>query len=84
MQRNDKAHEPQAKQGWLQSRDKTGKAVNVQLSIDGLSEETISRMLAVHARTRRRAESLIDRVQALRTGCRGLLDAMPQHILAEV
>ena len=77
MQRNDKAHEPQAKQGWLQSRDDTGKAVNVQLGIDGLSEETISRMLAVHARTRRRAESLIDRVQALRTGCRGLLDAMP-------
>ena len=84
VQHNGKAHFAQAKQGMVQRKDKIGKAVNVQLSIDGLSEETVTRMLAVHARTRRRAESLIDMVQALKTGCRGLLDAMPQHILAEV
>ena len=84
VQCKENLHTPPAKQGWLSRGDKAGKAVTVQLSVDGLSEETISRMLAVHARTQRRAESLIDKVQALRTGCRGLLDTMPQHILAEV
>ena len=78
-----RAHNFQAKQGRLQQKHEAPKAIHVQLSIDGLSEETVAQMLAVHLRTRRRAESLIDRVQTLRTGCRDLLDAMPQHVLAE-
>ena len=73
----------QAKQGRLQPKDQTVKAVHMRLSVDGLSEETITRMLAVHARTRRRAESLIHRVQTLRLGCREVLDAMPQHVFTE-
>lgn len=84
VQHDCRAHTSQLKQGCRQQQSEASKAVHVQqLRIDGLSEETITRMLAVHLRTRRRAESLIDRVQTLRTGCKELLNAMPQHVLAE-
>lgn len=66
------------------STEQESKAVQVQSSIDGFDNESMQRMLAVHARTQRRAQSLVDKVRELRTDCTALLDAMPQEILAEL
>ena len=54
--------------------------VHLQLRVDGLTSESVSKMLAVHARTERRAQSLIDKVHALRRDCNTLLMTLPQHI----
>ena len=53
--------------------------VQLQLRVDGLTSESVSKMLAVHARTERRAQSLIDKVHALKGDCNSLLVALPQH-----
>ena len=57
------------------------KAVQLQLCVSGLTSESVSRMLAVHARTERRAQSLVDKVHALRRDCDMLLTALPQHVI---
>ena len=54
--------------------------VRLQLCMDGLTSESVSKMLAVHARTEQRAHSLIDKVHALKRDCNMLLMALPQHI----
>ena len=51
----------------------------LQLHVNGLSSESVSKMLALHARTERRAQSLIDKVHALRRDCNMLLTALPQQ-----
>ena len=84
VQHGGRTQSLQAKQDQLQQKDEIERAVHMNVSVDGLSEETLTRMLGVHARTCRRAESLLHRVQALRKGCREVLDAMPQHVLTEV
>ena len=53
--------------------------VRLQLCVDGLTSESVSKMLAVHARTERRAQSLIDKVHALKRECNMLLLALPQQ-----
>ena len=55
----------------------------VRTVINALSAADIRKMLAVHARTQKRAQSLIDKVHALKTDCRALLDAMPADDLTQ-
>ena len=54
--------------------------VQLQLCVDGLTSESVSKLLAMHARTERRARSLIDKVHALKRDCIMLVMALPhQH-----
>ena len=54
--------------------------VQLQLCVNDLSSESVGKMLAVHARMERRAQSLIEKVHVLRRACNMLLSALPQHI----
>lgn len=76
------AHSSEIEQRSKQS-ERAPKAVKVELSIKALSSETVGRMLALTARTERRAESLIGKVQAIKTSCRAFLDSMPEHVCAD-
>ena len=75
---NAAAHRSKVKQQWSTQSERGPKAVKVELSINALCSGTVSRMLALSARTERRAESLIGKVQAVKTSCRAFLDSMPE------
>ena len=77
------AHSSEVEQQWSTQSVRRPKAVTVELSINALSSETVSRMLALSARTERRAESLIGKVQAIKTSCRVFLDSMPERTCAD-
>jgi hypothetical protein len=64
------------------SLEKDSKKAAACTVADALSDADLRKMLAVHSRTQRRAQSLIDKVHALKTDCRALLHAMPADILS--
>ena len=72
-----------SRQGMAHLLRNESKHVAVRTVSDALSDADIRKMLAVHARTQKRAQSLIDKVHALKTDCRALLEAMPADILTK-
>ena len=62
---------------------KESKQKAVRTVSDEVSDADIRKLLAVHARTQKQAQSLIDKVHALKTDCRALLNAMSADNLTE-